>query len=149
MARRTLLITTWLSGGLFIIMVVLAIASVWINPWSHHLSLTSDFHAGVWGRGWDIRLVFFNDTDYGPYRGSMIGVFDDQGNIHPPLRKDVRFGDTAGVYYRYFRWADATLWTLMVMIWYPIVVFSVLLACVWLHYVLCRARRLPPPHEQP
>lgn len=75
--------------------------------------------------------MFFNDADYGPYRGSMLGVVDDQGNVYPPREEEAYFGDTAGIYYRYFRWPDATLSTLMVSLWYPAALFTVIPACWW------------------
>ena len=102
----------------------LSIASVWINPWDQYFSISRQFHIGIWGQGLDVRLVFFNDADYGPYRGSMISLDGD-----PPLDRAVYFGDTAGIYYRYFRVAGSSLWTLMLLIWYPIALFATLPAC--------------------
>ncbi len=119
MARQTLTIATWVSGALLSLMLVLAFASIWINPWDHRLSLSDGFHVGVLGRGFDVRLAFFNDADYGPYRGSITRLDE-----HPV--RVLHFGDTAGVYYRYFRWADYTLWTLMVSVWYPTAFFAIL-----------------------
>jgi hypothetical protein len=89
------------------------------NPWNHYLSFNDDFHVGVWGRGLDSRIVFFNDAEYGPYRGSIIGFSDANGNIYPPLERVEAFGDSWGIYYRYFQWSDFTLWTLTVSLWYP------------------------------
>jgi hypothetical protein len=131
MARRTFKIVAWVSTGLFVTMLALAVASIWINPWDHHLSIGEDFHVSTWGRGWDIRVTVFNHADYGPYRGSMIGLVDDQGNTYPPLEDEAYFGDTAGIYYRYFRWTNATLWTLMVSLWYFAALFAVLPTCYW------------------
>ena len=131
MARRTLKIATCLSTAMLTVMVVLFVAGIWINPRDHHLSLSDTFHVSVSGRGWDIRLVFFNDAEYGPYSGSVIGVVDNQGNVYPPLEREVSFGDTAGIYYRYFRWSGATLWTLMLSLWYPIALFAILPLLWW------------------
>jgi hypothetical protein len=135
MAHQALIIATWICTAMLGLTLALPVAAIWINPWDHHLSLTSRFHVGVRGPGWNTRLVFFNDADYGPYRGSIIGVVDDQGNTYPPLERAVYFGDTAGVYYRYFRWTDSSLWTLMVLIWYPAALFAILPAWSWFRRV--------------
>ena len=139
MAHRVLRISTCLSTALLAIAVALCIAGIWINPWDHRLSLSDTFHVAVWGREWDTRLVFFNDAEYGPYRGSIIALVDDQGNGYPAFEREVRFGDTAGIYHRYFRWpGGVTLWTFMLSLWYPIALFAILPLrwCV----VRCRAR---------
>lgn len=121
MACRALRIATWISTGCLGFTLVLAIASAWINPWDHHLSISEDFHIGVWGRGWDVRLVFFNDRNYGPYRGSVISL-----DGFPVMQQELGFGDTAGIYLRYFHWSHETLWTFMLLIWYPTVMFAIL-----------------------
>ena len=74
----------------------------------------------------DSRLVLFNDAEYGPYRGSIIGLVDADGSIYPPLEREESFGDSWGVYYRHFQWSDSTLWTLMVTLWYPIALFAIM-----------------------
>jgi hypothetical protein len=101
------------------------------DPWRHHLSLSRDFHIGVWNNGLDSRLVFFSDSEYGPYRGSIVGL---AGSKYPHTNA---FGDFFGVYYRHFTWPDSILWTLMVSMWYPILVFS--LWPVW--RLITRTRR--------
>ena len=121
MAHRAVTIATWSCAAFVALLLGLATASVWINPWDHYLSISQQFHIGIWGRGVDIRLVFFNDADYGPYRGSMISL---DGN--PPVDRAVYFGDTAGIYYRYFGVTDSSLWTLMLSIWYPIALLAIL-----------------------
>ncbi len=72
------------------------------------------------------RLVFFNDAEYGPYSGSIIGLVDEDGNIYPPLEREQAFGDSWGIYYRYFQRSGSTLWTLTVTLWYPIAVFAIM-----------------------
>lgn len=131
MARRVFAIATWTSAALLSFLLVLAFASIWINPRDHHLSLNRHFHIGVDSRGWDIRLFFFNDDAYGPYRGSIIGFVDAQGNIYPPLLAEAGF-DASGVYYRYFRWSHGTLWTFAILIWYPIALFALLPLAWWI-----------------
>lgn len=125
MQRRALIIATRISTVLLALVLILAIASIWLNPRDHHLSLREDLHVGVWNHGLEVRIAFFNDSEYGPYRGSMIGIVDGQGNLYPPLERK-RYFDMPGVYYRYFRWSDATLWTFMLSLWYPIVLFAIL-----------------------
>jgi hypothetical protein len=95
------------------------------------MSIANDFHVGL-GDG---QVFFFNDT-VGPYQGSIIGLADDEGNISPKL---LRIGarDFPGVYYRYFGWADSTLWTLELSLLWPIGVYG-LPAAFWMW---CRRRK--------
>lgn len=90
------------------------------NPWRHYISLGNSLHLGVWNRGVDSRVVVFNDSHYGPYRGSIITLQDSA----TPLRTE--FGDTCGIYFRHFEWTGSSLWTLMVSIWYPIIGLAIL-----------------------
>jgi hypothetical protein len=59
--------------GLGAASVLLLATSILLNPWDHRLSLAEHFQLGLW-RG---RLVFFNDADYGPYRGSVVALYGD------------------------------------------------------------------------
>ena len=113
------------------IIVVMWVAALNCNALDHHLSLGRSFHMGTWDDGWDSRLVFFNDSEYGPYRGSII-----QMDGEPPLERRVGFGDRLGIYYRYFRFANdgATVWTLMISLWYPTILFVVLVILWWIRY---------------
>lgn len=129
--RRTLNIITLISAVLLGGMLVLLLFPNTINPWDHHLSLEDSFHMGVFGR----RLAFFNDSNYGSYRGSIIGFVDSQGNLIPPLEREIAFGETLGIYYRYFRWNDdGVLWTLMISLWYPTILLAVLPICWCIRY---------------
>jgi len=101
------------------VLLLVAIGCV-TDPWHHFLSVDRDFHVGVLNRGIDSRIVFFNNAQDGPYAGSIIRFDDD------PFPYTTAFGDSWGVYYRHFVWPDATLWTLKVSLWYPIVAFAVL-----------------------
>lgn len=117
--------------------LTLAVSTFWINAYDHHLSLTDEFHVGVgnYSPSFHPRFVVFNNTDYGPYRGSLIGLSDGQGGIVGGPLQMRYFGDTAGIYYRWFLWPDGViLWTLMISLWYPIAFFTAAL-------VLCRIRR--------
>lgn len=128
MARRVVMIATWVCGVMLVFSLALAVSSIWINPQAHHLSLTQKCHVSVmWRGGLDSRISFFNNSDYGPYRGSIVGLVDEQGNVYPPMIREARFGDTAGIYYRYFQWSSGSvLWTLNVLIWYPAALFAIL-----------------------
>lgn len=100
---------------LFVLLFLLGYAT---NPWDHNLSLSQAFHVGVWSKGLDSRIVVFNDSDYGPYRGSIVGL---AGGEHPHTNAF----DVVGVYYRHFAWSESVLWTLMVSVWYPILFLSI------------------------
>lgn len=128
MLRRTFKIATTISWALLVTTFLLWIAAFWIDPWSHRISLGDNFHISVGGSDWwDVSLVVFNDAEYGPYRGSIIGFSDNEGHSFPKFDREIYYGDTWGVYYRYFRWLDqSVLWTLMVSLWYFIIVFSML-----------------------
>ncbi len=133
--RRTLNVITLVSTVLLVETLVLLLVSPSIKPRDHHLTLGDNFHIGVFGR----RLTFFNDSNYGPYRGSIIGFVDDQGNLQPTLEREIGFGETLGVYYRYFRWNDGgVLWTLMISLWYPTILFSVLPILWYIRLLICR-----------
>ena len=119
--------------------LVLLLASCGLDPTDHHVSFSDSFHVGVGRRGADLRIFFFNDSEYGPYQGSVIGIIDADGNVYPPLEREEAFGDAWGIYYRYFQWSDATLWTLAVSLWYPIAFFAIAPAA-WL---LRRSTRRP------
>lgn len=121
--------------------LILAVSSFWINAYDHHLSLTNEFHVGVVNasRWFDPRFVLFNNTDYGPYRGSLIGLSDGQGGIVGGPLKMRHFGDTAGIYYRWFLWPEGVnWWTLMVSLWYPTAFFAAFL--VWWRMRLAQAQ---------
>ena len=134
MPRRFFSVASFASAVLAGGTLVLWLATFVTNPWDHHVSLTNRIHIGVWGGpGGDTlgRLVIFNDAEYGPYRGSIIQLGDGKGNLYPRFDRELVWGDSFGVYYRYFRWPDGrTLWTLMVSLWYPLLLFAVL-PVVW------------------
>ncbi len=126
-AFRFLCVAWFVLSCLTVILLVLSLA---MNPWDHRISLSDDFHVGLWAG----RAVFFNDAEYGPYRGSIIGLTDSDGNADPPLEREIKWGDSLGVYFRYFRWPDSTLWTLMVSLLWPLAIFGLptaICVCVW------------------
>jgi hypothetical protein len=98
--------------------VVLWLIGSAISP----LSITDSFHIGVWS-GFDGRLVFYNDKEYGPYHGSIIALSDA-----PPPRVQIQaWGNSFGVYYRhfYFPKSGKTLWTLAISLLYPFFLFAI------------------------
>ena len=115
------------------ITLMLVVASIWTDAYNHHLSLTDELHVGVgmYG-GLNPRLVIFNNDEYGPYRGSIIAFTDSQGNTIGGPIDERYFGDTAGIYYRWFLWPKGPLWTLMISLWYPATFFSVLPSISWI-----------------
>jgi hypothetical protein len=126
MAHRAFKIATMSSAVMLTVSVLLFLLGYIVSPWDYHFSFSDDSHVGVWARGLDSRIVFFNNAEYGPYRGSIIGLADDDGNVYPPLVREESFGDTWGIYYRHFQWSDSTLWTVMVTLWYPIALFAIM-----------------------
>ena len=142
---------TWASAFLAFLTVVLWIVTFYVTPWDHRVSLSRTFHIGVWaGFSGDIlgRLVFFNDAQYGPYRGSIITLANSD---YPSTGKSWFWGvgglgertdydgkgtveikelgcDFPGIYYRHFVWVKTgvVLWTLMISLWYPLLFFGAL-----------------------
>jgi hypothetical protein len=132
MNRRVLDTIEVLCAVPLTISLLLLLVAPFLNPADNYLSFGRDFHVSAECRKFDSRIVFFNDTAYGPYRGSVIGLSDDDGNAYPPLQRQLAFGGAWGVFYRYFRWTDATLWTLTVSLWYPIVILSaIVIGVTW------------------
>lgn len=128
MFRRIFNILSLISGSLLACTIVLWAWSFWADARKHCISFSTDFHFAVQ----DGRVSFFNDKEYGPYRGSIIALTSPEWPIERIFSERRGFGDTAGIYYRYFRWADsgAVLWTLSVSLVYPLVVFT-LLPAIW------------------
>lgn len=124
MKRRVLNNIAVLCSVPLAISLLLLVVAPFLDPVNNYLSFGRAFHVSAECRKFDSRIVFFNDPEYGPYRGSVIGLSDDDGNVYPPLERQLAFGNAWGVYYRYFKWSDATLWTLTVSLWYPILVLS-------------------------
>lgn len=133
---RTFRIATVISTALLAGTLFLFVATNFLNPWDHYLTLGPSFHVGVWKGGDGSAIVFFNDAEHGPYRGSITGLV---GYVDPTLVHKSGFGLSYGIYYRYFQWTHATLWTLMVSLWYPLVAFSILPAA-W-YYRFARRKR--------
>ncbi|MHC4691816.1 MAG: hypothetical protein ACYS67_03670 [Planctomycetota bacterium] len=179
MARRCFTITSLISSVLLGFTLVLTIAAVWLNPWKQRLTITDSFHIGL-GFQDDLigRIVFFNDSKYGPYQGSIMGLSDKEGNLlyeggrARPIRKCLwsvgdysichvdyvneqgepvlkrRACDFPGIYYRYFVWPDTSLWTLAVSFLYPLLLFA-LLPALWIGRKLMQRRHYTKPKSQP
>lgn len=97
-----------------------------VDPRKQHLSVARDCHISIDARGWDARLEIFNDSSYGPYAGSIVGI---AGDPNCPTVSGV--GDAAGVYYRMIRWPDGrSLWTLSLSLIYPTLV-TLVIPFIW------------------
>ena len=107
---------------LLVLAVGILLSGYFTRPSKNYLSLGNSFHITVWNRGVDSRVVFFNDQECGPYRGSTIGF---SGADFPHV---VGFGDKWGIYYRHIHWPESNLWTLMISTWYPIVGLAIMTA---------------------
>ena len=136
MMGRIFNIASLIFAAMLACTMLLWLSAFVVNPWDHSLSVTSDFHVGIWG-GFDGlpvgNVVFFNNKEYGPYRGSIITLSGDDGGL-PPSLQATAWGPAYGVYYRHFHWLDSgtNLWTLMVSLAYPFALFSVLpVAWLW------------------
>ena len=120
MWQRTITALTFASLATFAATLVLIIASWFLTPSVHRVSVTDGFHVGVTSRGFDSRIVFFSDSEYGPYQGSIVALSGDSGEHSPRMLREDAFGDFLGVYYRYFESAESKLWTFAVSLWYPL-----------------------------
>jgi hypothetical protein len=156
MTRRWLNVASLVSAVFIGCTVALWLATFAFSPWDHRLSFTHHFHVSVWsGFNGDTLgcLVLFNNAEYGPYRGSIIALVDTN---HPSSKRGWSIGDydigqitdfdgrgeiavrervcdLPGIYFRHIWRAnqDSPLWTFMVSLWYPLLLFSVLLG-VWI-----------------
>lgn len=80
------------------------------------VSIGNDFHISLM----DGSIVFYNNTGYGPYRGSMIDVM---GAPNGPTVQG--FGMGIVVYFRDIQWPNGDrLWTLMVSLFVPMFFFA-------------------------
>ncbi|HEV2329614.1 MAG TPA: hypothetical protein VGY56_12610 [Verrucomicrobiae bacterium] len=108
----------------------------------HYASLSNKFHVAAtsdWGGG----LVFFNQAE--PYTGSVLGLAGDRS-----VREKGLTG--LGLYFRSIGYAgkDETWWTLIISLWYPLVIFAILPA-VWVGQKLlgCKLANRPEGHSSP
>ena len=124
--RRFLATASITSQILLAIFLVVFLLGFVVSPSKHFLSMTDSIHVGVWNRGFDSRIVVFNDAQNGPYRGSINGLVGDDGEVYPKIVHQRAFGDAYGVYYRFIQRADSADWTFMVSIWYPIAMFAII-----------------------
>jgi hypothetical protein len=133
MANRLLNLAALGSAAVFCLVLVAWAMAGRIDPRRQHVSLSRDCHVSIDAHGADSRLEVFNDADYGPYCGSIIGIAGDPNG--PTV---AGFGDTAGVYYRSIQWPTGrSLWTFSLSLCYPLVVTAVLP----IFYLVRRLRR--------
>jgi hypothetical protein len=87
----------------------------------HGITVTPHFYFGLFdGGAW-----FYSDE--WPYHGSILQI----GGQPPILQKSGL--DLPGVYYRYVRFPAHTTWSLMVSLWYPVLLLAILPA-VWIFH---------------
>ncbi len=135
-------IVTWTSATLLVLTLCLLAASLKLDPRLHYVSLGTDVHLSVV----DGRLAFFNNADYGPYNGSIISVSSKDYHEPSEFIEKVGFGDAWGIYYRYFRTAKGTLWTLTVSLVYPILLFAALPVTRLVRALVAKQRRMLQPN---
>jgi hypothetical protein len=133
-------IATILSTVLLALTIILFVgwpAMPSTSPPAHYLSITDDFHVGFYC-GY---IAFYNDVNCGPFHGGIIHLSDSS---HPVHTDKAGFGETLGIYYRYYHWWDSgeILWTLLVSLIYPAAVFSIL-PVTWLWRRWRQTHRLP------
>ena len=134
MATRLFNLAAAVSTIVFCLLLAAWFAADAVDPRKQFISLSSGCHLSIDARGADPRVHVFNDSSYGPYAGSIVGIVGD-----PNRPKVSGFGDLAGVYYRMIRWSSGrSLWTLSLSLIYPLLLAAVV-PVVWL---LRRSRHL-------
>ena len=148
MVRKIFSIASLISTILLGCTMLLWLGAFFVTPWDCSLSVTRDFHIGILGgfgfEGMPLgAVVFFSDKESGPYHGSILALDT------VPLR-EVGWGPEYGIYYRHFRWLDSgkILWTLMVSLAYPLLLFSIMPA-VWLWRRKRNAQVRTEGHSEP
>ena len=115
------------SATLWLLSLIAAFLTPALNPLDHHVTINPDCRLGVSsvfnGSNFpDPVLVCFNH-EQGPYRGSLITV---DGDPRPPVVTGVDW-EFPRIYYRHIhsRRDDSVIWTLMVSLWYPLILFAI------------------------
>jgi hypothetical protein len=124
MLRRAFNLASVVSAVLLGITLVLSAASFVFYTPDYHLSLSDGFHVGLctFGDEWVGRVAFYNNAEYGPYRGSLLFLEEP-----PPMPRRVDFRCRYRICYCDYLWEDGVaLWTLIISLWYPIVLFGTL-----------------------
>ncbi len=132
MFRHLLNIAGMLSAVVFWLIVMAWMTAGHVDPRKHFVSFGRDCHLSIDAWGAAARLEVFNDSYYGPYSGSIIGFSSAKSPAVDPNGPRVwAFGDTAGIYFRRFRWPSGkSLWTLSISLLYPLAL-SCILPIVW------------------
>jgi hypothetical protein len=135
-ATRLFNLAAAVSAMGFCLVVVAWLAAGAVDPRKHFVSFSRGCHLSISSRGADARVHFFNDSNYGPYGGSIVGIAGD-----PNGPKVSGVGDVAGVYYRMIRWpGGVSLWTLSLSLIYPLLLAAAS-PVVWLVRRSRRSRR--------
>jgi len=126
--------------------IILWAWSFWADPRHDFFSFSDNFHVGIF----DGRIDIFSDR-HGPYHGSVISLSSGEETAFPAFAERRGFGNTLGIYYRYFRWADSgiVLWTLSVTLLYSMIVFSFLpIAWAWKRWRANHHHSKPEPRKE-
>ena len=127
MARRLFNTAAIGSATLTFVVLVAWLFAGFVNPCHHFVSFSDDCHFSIAARGVDARLEVFNNAEYGPYGGSVVGFVGS-----PNLPTVSGIGDFAGIYFRRLQWPNGDLiWTLSLSLVYPLLI-SVVLPAIWL-----------------
>jgi hypothetical protein len=103
------------------LLVLIIQADRFADPLKHHVSLSEGFHISLGGGG----VHYYSDKQYGPYRGSVIGLAGD------PNSPNVT-GFNLPCYFRQLRWPNGhRMWTLFIPLPLLLMPFGVL-PLVWL-----------------
>jgi len=134
MLRRLLNIASMLSAVVCCLIVMACMMAGHVDPRKHFVSFSHDSHLSIDGRGTDARLEVYSDLTVGPYHGGIIGMSSakyEYPTVDPTGPRVWAFGDTAGIYFRMFRWPSGkSLWTLSISLLYPLAA-SCILPIVW------------------
>lgn len=129
MAARLFNLAAACSAVALCLIAVAWLAAAGVDPRRQAVAVPGGF-LSLHARGIDRRVELFSDAANGPYHGSIIGITSRAGRTNGPAT--TAFGDTAGVYYRRFRWPDGReLWTLSVSLLYPLALAGIV-PLIWL-----------------
>src|SRR5262245_42563348 len=122
MKTKLLIKGAFISVVLFFACALLAVYAWLVNPdpREHHVSL-GFYVAAVNLRG--PRLVVFSDAVVGPYTGGTVDIFRPGSKEKPTVENDDI--DLPGIYFRTL-FGQRRTWTLILSLWYPLLIFGVL-----------------------
>ena len=111
------------------LLVVALLASYRLDMQRHGITVTPSFHVGLFDGGTWLY------SDELPYHGSIIQI-DGQPSVSTKSGLDF-----PGIYYRYFRFSAHPTWSLVVSLWYPILLLAIPPAVWFFHRRRLQLRR--------